>query len=343
MFSDYSVLALQHLLPSQESFFTSVSRLKGSAGLFVLPKHYSEIPGAVESTDRWQIVRTAQELLEFVKPNTLVIDEGGVLHAGVAELGVNVVGVEQTSNGVLESWTYPVVLVCRSAAKLLFESQIIAIGITRKLKQLGLLGGNRHFLVLGMGALGSALKERLGSIGELVVGYDLSINNRANARDRTSLLSQADVILGCSGSKSIHVEDLSNLKEGCILASCSSKQVEFQSLLSLVSAKHLFADRKLEGPNGNVFVLNGGFPINFDRKIEWERPEEIWLTRQLMLAGVRQALQSSCFEAAGYRLEGSAQSAIVNEWRRHSSIADQVSFPEAALDAAYFDEHSEGV
>ena len=40
-------------------------------------------------------------------------------------------------------------------------------------------------------------------------------------------------------------------------------------------------------------IYNGGFPINFDRSIEWEDPFKISLTRGLILSAILQAISFS--------------------------------------------------
>jgi len=43
----------------------------------------------------------------------------------------------------------------------------------------------------------------------------------------SQLLSEADIVMGCSGRRSIRMADLNSLKDGIILASASSKDIEF--------------------------------------------------------------------------------------------------------------------
>ena len=77
---------------------------------------------------------------------------------------------------------------------------------------------------------------------------------------------------------------------------------------------------------GPFVVLNGGFPINFDREREWEDESEISLTRALVLLGVVQAL---CLPArrptkANEKLALKCQQVLVATWlkRRNKTCAD---------------------
>src|SRR5262249_31052546 len=57
--------------------------------------------------------------------------------------------------------------------------------------------------------------------------------------------------------------------------------------------QRVHSDYKIDGPKGKFWLLNGGFPINFDGSIDPILPQHIQLTRALMLGGICQLMKSS--------------------------------------------------
>lgn len=271
---------------------------------------------------------------------SLILDEGGVLHARFA--GTNMAGVEQTSFGLRADWHYPSVLVCRSAAKLYFESQIIARGIIRKLASLELLHG--VIGIIGLGALGGSLARQLLSKGLAVVGHDLNggpVDLHDIATALGDLLVRSDLILGCSGTDALAQADMSMLRGKKLFASCSSSNVEFKSILERLPPRGVF--QSASGPIGGATctVLNGGFPINFDRVTEWELFDEILLTRKLCFEGVVQASSLLGSPPRGVMLDPAIQLRIVQEWLDRVPQADAIRMP-PDLSIDFFRSRSEG-
>ncbi|WP_007024003.1 NAD(P)-dependent oxidoreductase [Saccharomonospora iraqiensis] len=133
--------------------------------------------------------------------------------------------------------------------------------------------GETSIAVLGYGGIGSALAATLRALGSEVAVYDTDDIKTSRAmvdghltmpRDR--ILGWADVVLGVSGTRSFTVDDLAYVRDGTILASGSSKKVEFDvdGMRSRgvveqeddVMAELIAADRR-------VFLLNDGRPVNF--------------------------------------------------------------------------------
>jgi hypothetical protein len=110
------------------------------------------------------------------------------------------------------------------------------------------------------------------------------------------------------------------------LISCSSRAVEFQSLLTDKETDPLeefYSTAYCRSEEGSTqVVLNGGFPINFDRKTERERPEDITLTRAIVFAAVLQAvtLPSGSARTIGVRLDPRCQMLIVRRWLSQSTL-----------------------
>ena len=201
------------------------------------------------------------------------------------------------------------VLVRRSAAKLLFESQIIARGIIRKLESLELLGG-AGVGVIGLGALGSEVARALLNCGIQMLGTEVGpvlSDLSAVSVPMEELMRHCNVILGCTGVDVLQSADIGSLGGRKTFASCSSNDVEFRSILLRLPENSRFGSAKGVIGRTDCTVLNGGFPINFDRETEWETFDEIVLTRELCFAGLIQAKALIGAEAGGLMIDPSVQ------------------------------------
>ena len=70
-------------------------------------------------------------------------------------------------------------------------------------------------------------------------------------------------------------------------------------------------------------ILNGGYPINFDREQEWESAEDMQVTRSLMYAGFMQAIQLPQEQHTIHELDTRIQKEIIMLWRdEKKSIKD---------------------
>lgn len=340
------LIAKQHLLPSVLWLLEELMHVEQFSGIDLLFKDYSEIPGISKRLPTFVKLRyTIEECLADASGrDLLILDEGGSLHQAIPmPFAQCSTGVEQTTSGLQNTWRYPVVLVCRSAAKLLFESQIIARGIVRKLDSQELLKG-KTVGIIGLGALGSAVARCLVPKGIKVVGSDI----RAVPDDLidinytlSELLYKSDVILGCTGLDVLGGVDLSSLCGTKIFASCSSSDVEFRTLLKYLSPSKRFGTAK--GFIGKIkcILLNGGFPINFDRVREWELFDEIILTRRLVLEGLVQAKSLIGAKPSGVMLDPAIQRKVVLDWLQHVPDRSMLRIPNL-LTEKFFLDHSEG-
>jgi hypothetical protein len=117
-------------------------------------------------------------------------------------------------------------------------------------------------------------------------------------------------VVGCSGTTSFSVGDRVFLADDAILASSSSGAAElsreqFVELADAHKGDHVeIEDRKtlrsrnIHSPirfrlvDRHATLLNGGFPVNFDGRVNCVPFHEIQLTRALMLAAAVQALDA---------------------------------------------------
>lgn len=340
------LIAKQHMLPSTRWLLASIARSGQFSSIRLLTKDYSFVEAAARDLPESVRLRDFAEdcFVELAGEELALLDEGGSLHNALPEqFAGRAAGVEQTTFGLQSKWKCPVVLVCRSASKLVFESQIIARGILRKLEILGLLSG-RTIGVIGLGALGSEVMHALLARGIPAFGSEVAsvpLELVSNAVDVAELLRRCDVILGCSGVDALAGVSLNTVGGRKIFASCSSSDVEFRSVLSCLPDHQRFG--VAEGSIGGTFclVLNGGFPVNFDRETEWESFNEIILTRRLMLDGLIQAKALIGTAPRGIMLDPKAQLRIVNEWLDEVPDRDNIRIP-SPMSEAFFRTHSEG-
>lgn len=128
-------------------------------------------------------------------------------------------------------------------------------------------------LVMGYGGIGMALAEHLRRAGVQVAVYDPAETRMAAAvvhghrtGERAELLSWAEVIIGVSGHRALTAADLPLLRDGTVLASGSSKQVEFDvEGLRAAASSLVTVDEVLEAEvaGRTVYLLNDGKPVNF--------------------------------------------------------------------------------
>lgn len=345
-----AVFCVQHLLPSTQPLLRNIFRRLPADRYAVIGKDYSTVPAVVSSLaqdygDRLDIDFGAAGAATGPFPKgALMLDEGGGLHDQFASADARLVaGVEQTTAGLRSVWHYPTVLVCRSAAKLAFESQIIARGVIRKLESLDLLAG-QTIGVIGTGALGGELAHRLAERGCSVKVYD-KVAPRGALRDLyrplPELLTSSSLVLGVTGRDCLASITLNCLPPSVTFASCSSRNVEFATILRQLTTDGKYGSARGVLGAATVTVLNGGYPINFDRQTEWETPDEIWLTRQLCFAGLKQADGLIGTEPRGVMLDPAVQARLVHDWLERVPEPQTLRMP-PRLDEDYFRTRSEG-
>ncbi len=133
--------------------------------------------------------------------------------------------------------------------------------------------GETRVGVFGYGGIGSALAATLRSFGCKVGVYDIDNIKMSRAvvdghptMERDELLGWADTVLGVSGHRSFDATDLDKIRDGAILASGSSKRVEYdvEGIRSRCIAKQedeVVAQLMMDGRT--AYLLNDGKPINF--------------------------------------------------------------------------------
>ena len=209
----------------------------------------------------------------------------------------------------------------------------------------------RSSAILGFGAIGSAVASALRDRGQAIVVYDPDATKRDAARAAgyaavsrlADALGAARVVIGCTGYAAMGLAEYELLQNDSILISASSSDIEFsgwhlRALSRASDAEHRitdvfnlvherFRDRllylgDLDHPchflsvarvfGRRVFLVNGGFPINFTGGVDPIPPAKIQLTRALLFAA---GVQSSRTEEPGlHPVDAAAQMLIERGW-----------------------------
>lgn len=223
----------------------------------------------------------------------IVLDDGGELLSQVDPNDFDckqIIGIEQTSSGynklVNQSLKFPIINVARSWAKLKYESPIISEFALKKFLQSLPERTWEQALIVGGGSIGLAIKDKLKQESQVDI-FD-TVSERSDISSLSESLSSYDLIIGCTGSTSIPHALHSALKEGCILASVSSSDREFDAhYLRKKTAPYENCHRNVS-VEGKL-LLNSGFPINFDGGTHSVPPKYIQLTRALLVAAIFQS------------------------------------------------------
>ncbi|WP_218813812.1 NAD(P)-dependent oxidoreductase [Rickettsiella endosymbiont of Dermanyssus gallinae] len=368
--SDFSlknvgIVYIHHALATSINVIDAMIRLGAlPQNIFVLGKKYSECNAVVENIKKYGVYyQTCSEQLglgqfgySFTRDinwlwkqvhdsspeveNILILDHGGYATSFVPApilRRYKVVGVEKTTAGLIKLSEYglppfPLISMATSATKKILESPLIADAITDKLlslisKKIDMVCG-----VIGYGAIGKALSEKLLAMGYQVIVYDcnavssiaLGVNYTHNL---SHLIDVSDYIFGCTGQNIIKdLDPILYSEKDKTMISCSSEDKEFLSLLRAIqkegntSVVNVLDEVRYTTRKGGVIrILKGGFPVNFDNSGESVPREDIQLTRALVLCSILQATQffikGELLGKAGiYALDPSLQAFVATQW-----------------------------
>lgn len=246
--------------------------------------------------------------------------------------------IELTTRGIRElnkiKAECPIVDVASSSAKRNVESIIIAESMVNEFFHFldkwrdFYQPRNRHILLIGYGAIGKNVCQRLSALFQITV-YDINETARLQAcKDGINVTSdvskeQYGIIIGCTGL-SIDI-DLLKTHSDTLFVNMSSSDLEF-GLWRFNGQKGLMRDRYevriienhlhefyfIEEKGKTFFVANGGFPIDFTGGIDPIHPNKIQITRALVFAASLQALSESDNDKV--ELDARNQEEIVNKY-----------------------------
>lgn len=246
-------------------------------GINVLtPETISEVP---------EIAMTVIRKLHKEQKFAVVQEVGGYLAPYLDEIKTlgNIVGiVEDTAQG---HWRYqkndnkqvPIISIAFSTLKNV-EDTIVGDAVVYSTERIlrenfwDVIQGKKS-LVMGYGKIGKSCAIALKGRESVVSVYDSNPIQNITARvegyktgDLVELVSEADIIIGASGSTSLSGEIFEEIKDGAILASGSSRDIEFdvKNLMDNYCIEKNDLIWKCGNKKGNTFfVLNEGKPVNF--------------------------------------------------------------------------------
>lgn len=148
----------------------------------------------------------------------IVMSDGGVLNQVLQSkssiFSSPLIGLEQTSSGYEKlknsRLQYPIINIARSEAKLQYESPfIVRLTLERLFFSLANLGLDpKKVLIIGNGILGNLIYHRLKSDFEVEVFDSDSSKSTISRNEFENTLTQFDLILGCTGKKSLPIKYL---------------------------------------------------------------------------------------------------------------------------------------
>lgn len=288
----------------------------------------------------WEKVLSCKQVTDKL----IVMDHGGhALSFMPAEIlqKYNVIGIEKTTAGLINAsaggLSFPIIETASCAAKRILESPLIAEAVVTKLTTL--IPVHHEALacgVIGYGAIGKAVANKLSSMGHKVIVYDNQSHRLKEEKgiiftnEVAAVVAFSDYLFGCTGQDIAKTIDLFRLcNKNKTLISCSSEDKEFLSLINYIQS--VSAPPTTTQPLNDIIyqndvgaevrILRGGFPINFDGSGESVPHRDIELTRGLVLGS---ALQATRFfknpdilkRGNRYMLDPGIQKSIVNEWIR---------------------------
>ncbi len=355
--SDYVIVVHTHLLPNSFPFFRQLAHLGNFGKIFIMEKPYSTVrqtfnnliqagcevvqvqmePGlpyefsVKKSLDLlWAKVIDEQKKTSFKK--LLIVDDGAELWLSIPwnDLkDVLIAGVEQTQRGItrIKNSNHhipPIVSVASSGVKKIVESIFIGQSVVNKFNELGIFSQNKKIGIIGMGSIGSAVADYLSENNQESYFYDPLGREKVDTKaisypSLDSLLNNCDIIIGTTGTDALKGIAFDRVHGQKILASASSTDVEFATLLKLAEpTTEPFGVRKVKvNENLEFDILNGGYPLNFDREKNATPDEDIVLTWCLMYIGAMQAVRlidKKIRDGKIYDLDIISQEKILKKW-----------------------------
>lgn len=366
--TNIAFVCVQHLLDTTFDLFNSLVELGAKPhNIHIMGKSYSlceeVVRKIIANNYSYYSLSKATELGSFIKyfeddikymwktiesslkkndiKSIIILDDGGYCIYNMPTNLVKkyfIVAVEQTSSGLTKisnsNLQIPVIEVASSAAKQILESPMIADAVARKIEQLvPIKKKTLNCAVVGLGAIGRAVTNKLLSLKHNVVTYDqdfdkYTINPQiTQATTLNKLISASDYIFGCSGHDITEYLDISIINANKCFISCSSHDKEFLSLIKNIQENYSYQE-----VNGNIIcklknnvtieILQKGFPINFDGSNESVYAQDIQLTRGLLLGGILQAIYLLDKYSLGinrYMLDPNIQQFVTTNWALHGS------------------------
>jgi adenosylhomocysteinase len=290
------VVLVTHLLPDRPALLEALSAHCRIDAVIAIP--YSADRRVVAWADeRFDVLEPTLDELLGGSPlvdalcaertsDTVLMEIGGYgsnsLRAVAGALGARFRGViEGTESGIARYRTagdppVPVLGMSMSPTKGA-ESSLVGtaclFSVESALRKIGFTNETRTAAVLGFGRVGRSAAAACRARGMQVLVWDPQMDRRVAALaegyaipERDACLANADLILGAAGRRSWSPQDIDATRDGAILASCSSKDVEFEvdAMRSAFACRDLSDDVCTVSASGKRFhFLYNGRPVNF--------------------------------------------------------------------------------
>lgn len=288
---DVHFLFVIHLTRTIEVYIKDWLENFPSVGIISIP--YSEIAKVKERLEKQTKIYSPQDVAEipgliyeicYAHPNKKIcLVEIGGYSALMERVPSNIVGsVEEINQGYWNfkkcesKLKFPVMSIAQTNLKNI-ENRFVGASICYSLEKFIREHFNRdlivikNILVLGYGKIGQGTALKLKSTLANVYVYDIDPINTMLARidgfhitDRITAIAQADIIIGTTGQRSLQMSDIDYLRNNVLLASASSKQVEFP--MDELEAQANYKSKYLnsyKNKNRTFYIAYNGFPINF--------------------------------------------------------------------------------
>lgn len=257
----------------------------------------------------------------------LVIDDGGYASKYIAERYQSEQHlfkvVEQTTRGLtevskIEDPQFPILNVAGSYGKRFESAQVgdvVVQAIRKVLDELTTTPARKDVLIVGAGKVGMGVADAFRGDGARVTVFDpylpkwrkteLEAQGYTVITDKAEALKKKFLVVGCSGHRSIDMEDFVKMSSPVFLASSSSKRVEIDTIgLKDLATKdgvlrRILAAKVNEQETYHYWLDDGrivtamadGLPVNFN-DVNSIAPELIDHTMALMLLGAAHAVTS---------------------------------------------------
>jgi adenosylhomocysteinase len=296
---DGQFIVLTHLLHDRPEVLATISKIAPIALVIAVPyslqsetlaqlkpKYNIITPSLPELNNEQYLHNLLRQYLPLAR-STIILEIGGYFANAIKsfrhDLATKLIGViEDTETGhrayeaVKNKLKIPVVSIARSPLK---TNEDLLVGASclysteKLLRTSGFLMDSKSSLVLGYGKIGRGLAKALAKRHGHVMVYDINHSLRITALsegfqipERKYALQHADIIYGTTGTCSINKSDFKYLKNGSVLVSCSSKNVEF----AIDKLEHDYSKTKImdnldkyEKNNKVIYLTANGTPINF--------------------------------------------------------------------------------
>jgi adenosylhomocysteinase len=291
-------IIVTHLLNDRPEFLEAINHI-GKIALVIAIPYSIHLPTLAVLQKKFLVItpsldemRDTNFLMNHVckviknKERFIILEIGGYFASAVESLrskfknrflGV----VESTESGhreyeKLSSLPCKVISVCRGSLKKTEYSLVgnsCVFSAEKIIREAGLLLQGKKTLVIGFGKVGQGLARSLFRSNCYVSVYDkdpicrvLAYSEGFQIPEREEAIREAQIIFGATGNKALNKQDVSSLKNGCILISTSSKDIEFD--MNFIKA-HYHADKSMENitlysnEKQIFYVFTEGLPINF--------------------------------------------------------------------------------